>query len=152
MNTNVCQWTDKSTHLCDGVQQHQGVNCGVPLQTRLCEKAFGCNRPDAVWVRLQSSGGGLVTESCVTPWTVACQAPLSMAFSRQEDWSGLPSTCRRGDGSGVTRWTVACQAPMSMGFPGKNTGVGCHFLLQGIFLTQGSNPHLLCLLHWQASS
>ena len=35
-------------------------------------------------------------------------------------------------------------------FPGKNTGVGCHFLLQGIFLAQGSNPHLLCLLHWQA--
>ena len=27
-------------------------------------------------------------------------------------------------------------------FPGKNTGVGCHFLLQGIFLTQGSNPGL----------
>ena len=26
----------------------------------------------------------------VTPWTVACQAPLSMAFSRQEYWSGLP--------------------------------------------------------------
>ena len=37
-------------------------------------------------------------------------------------------------------------------FPGKNTGVGCHFLLQGIFLTQGSNPHLLCLLHWQAGT
>ena len=34
-------------------------------------------------------------------------------------------------------------------FPGKNTGAGCHFLLQGIFLTQGSNPHRLCLLHWQ---
>ena len=28
-------------------------------------------------------------------------------------------------------------------FPGKNTGVGCHFLLQGIFLTQESNPGLL---------
>jgi len=37
-------------------------------------------------------------------------------------------------------------------FPGKNTGVGCHFLIQGIFLTQGSNPHLLCLLPWQADS
>ena len=37
-------------------------------------------------------------------------------------------------------------------FPGKNTGVGCHFLLQGIFLTQGLNPHLLCLLHWQMGS
>jgi len=37
-------------------------------------------------------------------------------------------------------------------FPGKNTGVGCHFLLQGIFPTQGSNPHLLGLLHWWADS
>ena len=35
-------------------------------------------------------------------------------------------------------------------FPGKNTGVGC--LLQGMFLTQGLNIHLLCLLHWQADS
>ena len=43
----------------------------------------------------------------------------------------------------VTPWTVACQAPLSMGFPGKNTGVGCQFLLQGIFLTQGSNLGLL---------
>ena len=35
-------------------------------------------------------------------------------------------------------------------FPGKNTGVGCHSLLQGIFLTQGSSLHLLhcrCILH-----
>ena len=36
--------------------------------------------------------------------------------------------------------------------PGKTTGVGCHALHQGIFLTQGSNPHLLHLLHWQAGS
>ena len=36
--------------------------------------------------------------------------------------------------------------------PGKSTGVGCHFLLQGIFLTQGLNPSLSCLLHWQAGS
>ena len=38
------------------------------------------------------SGGGLVTKSCLTvssPWTVACQATLSMGFSRQEYWSGL---------------------------------------------------------------
>ena len=33
--------------------------------------------------------------------------------------------------------------------PGKNIGMGCHFLLQGIFLTQGLN---LGLLHWQADS
>ena len=32
-------------------------------------------------------------------------------------------------------------------FPGNNTEMGCHSLLQGIFLTHGSNSHLLCLLH-----
>ena len=36
--------------------------------------------------------------------------------------------------------------------PSKNTGVGFHFLLQGIFPTQGSNLNLLCLLRWQAGS
>ena len=58
----------------------------------------------------QNIGGGLVAKSCptlVTLWTVACQAPLSMGFSRQEYWCGL------------------------------------RFLLQGLFLTQGSNLDLL---------
>ena len=36
-----------------------------------------------------------------------------------------------------------------LNFPGKNTGVGCHFLLQGTFPTQGLNP---CLLSQQADS
>ena len=36
--------------------------------------------------------------------------------------------------------------------PGKHTGMACHFLLQGMFLTQGSNLCLLCILHWQAES
>ena len=44
-------------------------------------------------------------------------------------------------------WTVAYQAPWD--FPGQNTGVGCHFLLQGIFLAWGLNLHFL---HWQAGS
>ena len=53
----------------------------------------------------------------------------------------------------VTLWTVAYQAPLCpWDSPGKNTGVSCHALFQGIFLTQGSNPHLLCLQHWQACS
>ena len=43
--------------------------------------------------------------------------------------------------------STACSPP---GSSGKNTGVGCH--AHGIFLTQGSNSCLLCLLHWQASS
>ena len=40
-------------------------------------------------------------------------------------------------------------SPLSMGFPGKNTGVGCHFLLQGMLLTQGSNSGVL---HWLVDS
>ena len=43
----------------------------------------------------------------------------------------------------VTPWTVARQAPLSMRFSSKNTGVGCYFLLQGIFPIQGSNLGLL---------
>ena len=43
--------------------------------------------------KLNPDGGGLVAKSCptlATPWTVALQAPLSIGFSRQESWSGLP--------------------------------------------------------------
>ena len=40
----------------------------------------------------------------------------------------------------VTSWTVAHQAPLSMGSVGENTGVHCHSLLQGFFLTLESNP------------
>ena len=40
-------------------------------------------------------------------------------------------------------WTIAHQAPLFMASPGRNAGVGCHFLLQGIVLTQGSNLGLL---------
>ena len=56
-----------------------------------------------------------------------------MGFSRQEYWSGLPFPA-----PGDLRDSL-----------GKNTGVGCHFLLQGISLTQELNPCLFCLLHWQ---
>ena len=49
-------------------------------------------------------------------------------------------------------WSVARQAPLYVGFSSKNTEVCCHFLFQGIFPTQGSNLHLLCLLHQQEGS
>ena len=46
----------------------------------------------------------------------------------------------------ATPWTVA-RLLCPRDAPGKNTGVGCHFLLQGVLPTQGSSPSLLCLLH-----
>ena len=42
-------------------------------------------------------------------------------------------------------WPARALCPWD--FRGKNTGVGCHFFLQGVFPTQGLNPHVLCLLH-----
>ena len=49
----------------------------------------------------------------------------------------------------LTLWPQPVMLLCSWNFPGKNTGVACHFLLQGIFPTQGLNLHLL---HWQADS
>ena len=51
----------------------------------------------------------------------------------------------------MTTWTVEYPAKLlcPQDFPGKNTGVGCHFLLQEIFSTEGLNQ---CLLHWQPDS
>ena len=79
---------------------------------------------------------------CVTPQTAALQAPLSLGFSRQEHWSGLPfpsplresekwkgscsvlSDCQR------SHWLQPTRLLHPWDFPGRNTGVGCHFLLQ----------------------
>ena len=76
-----------------------------------------------------------------------------MRLSRQEYWSGVPLPSPAKLLSCVqcfaTLWTVDCRFLCPWDSPGKNTGVGCHFLLQGIFPTQGSNLCLLCLLHWQ---
>ena len=107
-----------------------------------------------------------------TPWTAAYQAPPSMGFSRQEYWSGVPLP------SPITVWSVSkttiCshlgvgivvkvfvvvlshvqlfETLQTCSSPGKNTGVGCRFLLQGIFLIKRSNLCLLHLLHWEADS
>ena len=43
----------------------------------------------------------------------------------------------------ATPWTVAYELLCPWDFPGKNSGVGCHFLLQRICVTQGLNPYLL---------
>ena len=51
----------------------------------------------------------------------------------------------------MTPWTVDHQAPVFIRFPRQDTGVGCHSLLQGIFLTQGLNlglPHFRQTLYY----
>ena len=83
----------------------------------------------------------------VTPWAVACQASLSMEFSRQEYWRGslfpspgvLPNPGIKPRSS--TLWVNYFPAE-PQGKP-KNTGVSSLSLLQWIFLTQESNRGLL---------
>ena len=83
----------------------------------------------------------------VTPWTAARQAPLSVEFFRQEYWSGLPFLSPRDlPNPGIKPRSPALRADSLPAEPQgklKNTGVGGLSLLQGIFLTQGSNWGLL---------
>ena len=71
----------------------------------------------------KSTGGGLVAKSCptlATPWTVARQAPLSMEFSRQDYWIGLPFP-PPGDSlnTGIKPGSLTLQADSSSELPGK---------------------------------
>ena len=78
---------------------------------------------------------------CVTPYTAAHQAPLSLGFSRQEYWSGFPFPSPMHEGE-KWKWSrsVLSNSERPHGlqptrllcpwdFPGKSTGVGCHCLL-----------------------
>ena len=86
--------------------------------------------------------------------TPGSRSPFSAPFSPCKSGSATHSVMS----DSATPWTAAHQALLSWDSPGKNTGVGCHSLLQRIFPNQGSNldlPHcrqiLYCLSH-QGSS
>ena len=65
--------------------------------------------------------------------------------SKQYIYLESESVCQSVVSDSAIPWTIACQAPLSMEFSRQNTGVGYHSLLQGNFLTQGSNPGSLAL-------
>ena len=82
-----------------------------------------------------------------TPWTAACQASLSMGFSRQEYRNGLPCPPPGHlPNPGIKPRSPSLQADSLPAEPPgkpKNTGVGSLSHLQGIFPTQESNRGLL---------
>ena len=68
---------------------------------------------------------------------------LAWRIPRTEEPGGLQCKGHKeSDTTEVTLWTVATRLLCPWDSPGKKTRVGCHCLLQGIFLTQGSNPSL----------
>ena len=52
----------------------------------------------------------------------------------------------------ATLWPLPHEVPLSVGFPRQEYWSGLPLPSRGIFPSQGWNPHLLCLLHWQAGS
>ena len=123
--------------------------------------------PLHVWVScVTNGGGGVVAQSCPTlanPWTVACQAPLSMGFPRQEFWGALtfssPGDLPKPGIKPVspcvsfmhakslqscltlaTPWTAACQAPLSMGFSRQEYWSGSPFHSPGGLPNPGIEP------------
>ena len=98
---------------------------------------------------------------CVTPWTAAHQAPLSLGFSKQEHWSGLPSPSPMHEiEKPKSSRSVVSDSSRPHGlqptrllrpwdFPGKSTGAGCHFLgLLGL----NKNQKLGSLRQWSVLS
>ena len=89
----------------------------------------------------------------VTPLTVAGHGPLSMEFPRQEYWSGLPSPFPCIFIAAAAKSLQSCLAhrwqptrlPHPWDSPGKNTGVGCHFLLQRMKVKSESEVAQWCL-------
>ena len=93
---------------------------------------------------------------CATPKTAAHQAPPSLGFSRQEHWSGLPfpSPLHENEKWKWSRSVVSdspwphrkqhTRLPRPWDSPGKNTGVGCHFLLQCMKVKSESEVAQLC--------
>ena len=131
--------------LLQGIFLTQGSNPGLPHCGQILYQLSHKGSP------LGSQKVKVKSISCVrlfaTPWTVAYQAPLSMGFSRQEYWSGLPCP---------SPWDLpnprielrsptlrADSLPVEPPGRPKNTGAGSLSLLQGLFPTQESNWGLL---------
>ena len=93
---------------------------------------------------------------------ISYQRPVSsLKPLRVQGWGGFSGCWVGGSSSLCLLNTCACSVTAVMSdcsasgssvhgiFPGKNTGVGCHALFQGICPTQGLNQHLLHVLHWR---
>ena len=81
--------TPSSWHLVSG---HSSSHL-LKVPTHCLSSRLTASSLSECWLDFSSGGGGLVAKlwmTLVTPWTVACQAPLFMGLSWQEYWSGLP--------------------------------------------------------------
>ena len=114
------------------------------------------NRDDGIKPPVRGMGGNICnaqhgTEEAFNKWLLFPKYNFSMSPHSCSFYLSELCICSVAQ-SRLTLWSYRLQAARLLcpwDFPGKNIGVGCHFLLQEIFPTQGSNWHLL---HWQIDS
>ena len=124
------QWN--SPTVLDLFGSNRSVSCPQALLffQRLCPAPFppisGCNNRATLMGDLNNGGGA----ACLGNFCTFLVSSYSLCVLTHVQVFAAP-------------WTVAHRLFCPWGFPGKYTGVGCHFLLQGIFLKQGLNPQIL---------
>ena len=150
---------EKQSHLHTQSLSRRGSEWQCEVQTQpgdeLAARRFGIwdRSPNAAIFRswLVGHDSGKCSKSCSE--TRNEQSPLTLNTSAKPTWfhtrvcsySAMPDSL----------WPHGLQPARflcSWDLPGKDTGVDFHFLLQGTFPTQGSNPCFLCFLHWQMGS
>ena len=132
-----------SAHLCPLLsdEQERGVGVQIP-QTDYWSRTKLTDFKEANWSLVSHHGAweGVGVTETRAPWDTMCMhaqlLQLGLTLCNTMDCSPPGSSVR-----GVFQARMGCHDPL--------TGVGCHDLLQGVFPTQGSNLHLLCLLYWQ---
>ena len=128
--TSYCVLRDvrHSSHSLSRLTSSPSFSCSLMLAKALCSSSLECFLPSSVF------------HISIPP------------TSFLQNNSTFSSSCLVAKLCPILLWPHGLQPTRVLylwDFPGKNTGVGCHFLLQGIFLTQGSNPRPL---HWQVDS
>ena len=126
--------------------ERQAGSLGNSLQSFLSQSPFilPFSAPSPLNIQIQ------IQLSLSYAWPFLIKPTIALGDSREQSWREILVPCPGiQSGLGVCALLSNCKDWLHYpwNFPGNNTGVGCHFLLQGIFSTQGSNPCFLCLLH-----
>ena len=123
------------------IDKHIKTQAPEALEKSLC--IFVCAIADT-----HSCGDQVLTSPMATTYTKG-------EHPRHPKGKPLHAACTHAQSGPTLCYPMVCSPPgvsVHGDSPRKNTGVDCHFLLQGIFPIQGSNLCLLWLLHWQADS
>ena len=127
---HTTEWLNWTELICRQVPLSRSSSCSDLLHRQ------PCGTQASLPALLSSIYIKMVTPDCPTPSKQSKRLLQPLCFNAQSFSRVRLSATPR---------TVPCQTPLSLGFPRQEHFMGFHVLLQGILLTQGSNP---CLLHF----